>query len=314
MHKISGDQVSNQNFYKMYLIRLFEISLLNMFHKGYLTGTTHTCIGQEAIPVALQVFLQDDDIVLSNHRCHGHYLARTDDVEGLLLEILGHPAGICKGRGGSQHLYQKNFLTNGVQGNLFPVSVGMAYRQKQMHQKNIVVIFIGDGTFGQGVVYESLNLASLLQVPLLIVVENNQYAQSTSIKLNLAGTLLKRADAFNVSASEIESNDVDELVSVFDNAVQSVRRFQAPFMQIIKTYRLAAHSKGDDCRDSKEIAHWRNQDPIRLKQEKMTSEEYDTAISLVDKRITIAMHNLSEMIDVKKWEVSCPGVRDYAIY
>src|SRR3990167_11192623 len=271
---------SKQNFYKMYLIRLFEMSLLNMFHKGYLFGTTHTCIGQEAIPVALQVFLNEGDIILSNHRCHGHYLAKTDDVEGLLLEIQGHEAGICKGRGGSQHLYRKNFITNGIQGNLFPVSVGMAFQQKRLGQKNIVVIYVGDGTFGQGVLYEGLNLASLLKVPLLIVVENNQYAQSTSVNLNLAGTLLKRADAFDIRANEIESNDVDQLCSVFDEAVKSVR----------------------------------HRDPIQLKRAKMTEQDYSEAIDMVEKRFAKAMENLSNIIDVKRWKECIPAVPDYAIH
>lgn len=303
-----------QNFYKMYLIRLFEMSLLNMFHKGYLFGTTHTCIGQEAIPVALQVFLNEDDIILSNHRCHGHYLAKTDDIEGLLLEIQGHPAGICMGRGGSQHLYQNGFFTNGIQGNLFPVSVGMAYRQKQLDKKNIVVIYIGDGTFGQGVVYEGLNLASLLAVPLLIVVENNQYAQSTHVKLNLAGTLLKRAEAFDICAHEVESNDVDLLSSVFDRAVRNVRNFQTPYMQIVKTYRLAAHSKGDDFRDTQEIKNWRRQDPIQLMRAKITEQEYSEAIDMVEKRFAKAMENLSNIIDVKRWKECIPAVPDYAIH
>src|SRR3990167_1395023 len=266
-----------QNFYKMYLIRLVEMSLLNMFHKGYLSDTTHTCIGQEAIPVALEAFLQKDDIILSNHRCHGHYLARTDDVEGLLLEIQGHPEGICKGRCGSQHLYKNGFLTNGIQGNLFPIAVGMAFKQKKIGKKNIVIIFIGDGTFGQGIVYEGLNLASLLKVPLLIVVENNQYAQSTYYKHNLAGTIAKRAMAFNIEWHEIETNDVEQLSLVFDNAVSSVRYSQAPYMQIIKTYLLAAHSKGDDFRDTSEISAWQNRDPIKLLKNKISHEIYESA-------------------------------------
>ena len=298
----------------MYLIRLFEQSLLNMFHKGYLTGTTHTCIGQEAIPVALQQFLKTDDRVLSNHRCHGHYLARTDDVEGLLLEIYGHQAGICKGRGGSQHLYQKGFLTNGIQGNLFPVSVGMAYRQKQLKKKNIVIIFIGDGTFGEGVVYEGLNLASLLKVPLLIVVENNQYAQSTPVQLNLAGTISGRAAAFDIRSHEIESNDIKELSTTFEKTIQYVRDFEVPCMQIIKTYRLAAHSKGDDFRNLKEIESWKNCDPIKLQQNKMTTEECERGVAMVEERLAKAEKNLSAMMDVGQWSECIPKMRHYEVY
>ena len=302
-----------QNLYKMYLIRLFEISLLNMFHKGYLSGTTHTCIGQEAIPVALEAFLRKDDIILSNHRCHGHYLARTDDIEGLLLEIQGHPNGICKGRGGSQHLYKNGFLTNGIQGNLFPVAVGMAFKQKQIGKKNIVIIFIGDGTFGEGIVYEGLNLASLLKVPLLIIVENNQYAQSTHYKHNLAGSIAKRAMAFNIQWHEVETNDIDQLSWAFNNSVSSVRYSQEPYMQIIKTYRLAAHSKGDDVRDTSEISTWQQRDPIKLLKNKLSDESYEGAVSMVQERLAIARKRLSNIIDVSQWYDCIPNVLNYEV-
>ena len=117
--------------YQMILIRRFEEFLLNIFEKGQIRGTTHTYMGQEAIAVGLIDNLSKNDTVISNHRCHGHYIAKTRDITGLLAEILGKDKGICRGRGGSQHLFASNFFSNGVQGNMFPVAAGLALAEKR---------------------------------------------------------------------------------------------------------------------------------------------------------------------------------------
>ena len=162
---------------KMYLIRKFEELLLEFFSKGELFGTTHTYIGQEAIAVSVMSNLNASDIVFSNHRCHGHFLAKENDPEGLLAEIMGKENDICKSRGGSQHLQKNNFYSNGIQGGIVANSLGMAFAEKYKNTNNIVVVFMGDGTWGEGISYEVMNMASLWEVPLLVVVENNKYAQ-----------------------------------------------------------------------------------------------------------------------------------------
>ena len=196
---------------QMLLIRRFEERLFELFENGELDGTIHTSLGQESIAVAVLNHLNNNDIVISNHRCHGHYLARTNDVVGLLAEIMGKKEGVCGGRGGSQHIHKDNFFSNGVQGNMIPVAAGMAYAEKLNKTDAILVIFIGDGTFGQGVLYETLNIISLLRLPIIMVVENNQYAQSTKLKINFSGSFAGRINAFNISVSEIETNDVKKL-------------------------------------------------------------------------------------------------------
>lgn len=247
---------------KMYLIRKFESRLLELFSQGKLFGTTHTYVGQEAIAVSLISNLQTSDIVFSNHRCHGHYLAKEDDPEGLLAEIMGRVGGVCSGRGGSQHLCKNNFFSNGIQGGFLPNALGMAFAEKYNNTNNIVVAFIGDGTLGEGTVYETLNLASLWQVPLLIVVENNQIAQTTPIKHSLAGSIIERAKAFNIDTNEVESNDVSVLYPRFKDIVEKVRSNCRPHMEVIHTYRINAHSKGDDFRNKDEIDSWRKKDPL----------------------------------------------------
>lgn len=246
-----------------YTIRQFETRLLELFSMGRLFGTTHTYVGQEATAVSVMANLRDTDTVFSNHRCHGHYLAKEDDPFGLLAEVMGRKNGVCDGRGGSQHLCKNNFYSNGIQGGFLPNALGVAFAEKYYKNGNIVVAFIGDGTMGEGVVYETLNLASLWKVPLLIVIENNQYAQTTPIGDNLAGSLLQRAQAFDVSVGEVESNDVSVLYPRFNSLVRSVRSECRPHVEIVNCYRFNAHSKGDDFRDQNEIDFWKEKDPLR---------------------------------------------------
>ena len=247
---------------KMLLIRKFEEMLLELFSKGELFGTTHTYVGQEAIAISLVENIKPDDIVFSNHRCHGHFLAKEDDPEGLLAEIMGREKGVCGGRGGSQHLQKNNFYSNGIQGGIVANSLGMAFAEKYNNTNNIVITFIGDGTWGEGIVYESLNMASLLNV-LLLVVENNMYAQSTPIELNLAGSILHRAQSFDIRCDEISSNNFSQLYPIFKDAVKYVRDEKKPFVQIINTYRLNAHSKGDDDRSEQEISKYWEKEPLQ---------------------------------------------------
>jgi len=258
---------------QMLLIRCFEERLFELFEEGELDGTIHTSLGQEAIAVGCLNHLNENDIVISNHRCHGHFLARTNDVVGLLAEIMGREGGVCGGRGGSQHIHKDNFFSNGVQGNMFPVAAGMAFAEKQKNSDSIVVIFIGDGTFGQGVIYETLNIISLWNLPILIVVENNQYAQSTSIKKNFAGTFTGRINGFDISVDEIETNDVIKLYDKFTPIIKNIRQKKLPHVEIVHTYRLGPHSKGDDDRPAEQIENWRKKDPLIIFQKELNNDQ-----------------------------------------
>lgn len=247
---------------RMYAIRRFEETLLEMFSKGLLVGTTHTCIGQEANAVGVIDHLDPArDIVVSNHRCHGHYLAFHGDQFALLAEVMGRVDGVCSGKGGSQHLCAPNFYTNGIQGSIVPLTTGMAMAQKQ-DGDGIATVFVGDGTLGQGVVYECLNMASLWDLPLLVVVEDNRYAQTTPRELAVAGSVPARAAAFDVGATHLESTDVREVHAAAAEAVGAIRASGRPHVLSLRTYRMAAHSKGDDTRSPEEIAEARAHDPL----------------------------------------------------
>jgi 2-oxoisovalerate dehydrogenase E1 component len=253
-------------------IRLFEERLLSLFSEGKLFGTVHTCIGQEWSGIAVAEHLIPGDVIFSNHRCHGHYLARTENYRGLLAEIMGRESGICGGRGGSQHICDSDVFSNGVQGGIVPISTGIAMAQKIIGTGNIAVVFIGDGTLGEGVVYESLNVCSMWSLPLLIVLENNSYAQSTPQAQTLAGSILARAEAFGIPADRADTWNVPDLLSRVGRAVAQVRQCCKPMFLEIETYRLMAHSKGDDDRDQVEVQKFWARDPLVLFETKFPIE------------------------------------------
>lgn len=242
------------------LIRHFELSLLDLFDRGMVAGTTHTCLGQEHLPVALAPLLDDADYVFSNHRGHGHYLARFGDPYGLLAEIMGREGAICGGIGGSQHILRDRFLTTGVQGQNVPVATGVALRLKRTEPGRLAVVHIGDGTWGEGVVYEALNMAALWQLPLLVIVENNGIAQSTPVSAHMAGSIGGRVRAFGIDFEQVAGADVTAIRNHLTAPIARMRQGGGPLVVECQTVRLGPHSKGDDIRDQRQRELLRKQD------------------------------------------------------
>jgi acetoin:2,6-dichlorophenolindophenol oxidoreductase subunit alpha len=241
------------------LIRHFEWALLDLFGQGKLNGTTHTCLGQEYIPVALRPLLTENDFIFSNHRGHGHYLARFQDPAGLLAEIMGRAGAVCSGVGGSQHIYRPNYLSTGIQGQSLPVAAGVAMHLKRRQTGGIAVVHIGDGTWGEGSVYEALNMAQLWQLPVLVVVENNEIAQSTGNQQQMAGTIAGRVRGFGIEYKQVDTIDVAAIRTQLRVTIQTMRQQPAPLVLEFKTHRLGPHSKGDDTRSPEimaEISQW----------------------------------------------------------
>lgn len=280
----------------LYTIRHFETRLLELFSLGKLNGTTHAYIGQEANATGLIPHLSADDIVWSNHRCHGHYIAHTGDVEGLVHELVGTSKGTCAGKGGSQHLCKGNFYTNGIQGSIVPVAAGMALAEKFKKSGAIAVVFIGDGTLGEGAVYETLNLAALWKLPILFVLENNTYAQSTPSSLQIAGTIRGRAEAFGLPVFETNSNDMLEIHQQTAEVVEHVRNSRGPAFLIMHTYRTCPHSKGDDFRDTAEIEAWRAKDPLQFARKHLSPERYAEIERRVSTRVEAAIEQALAMV------------------
>jgi acetoin:2,6-dichlorophenolindophenol oxidoreductase subunit alpha len=273
-------------------IRRFEEALLELFQEGKLSGTTHTCIGQEANCVGVVSALRDTDHIFGNHRSHGHYLAKTDDAKGLLAELMGKPSGICGGLGGSQHLCAPGFKTSGILGSTLAPAAGIAWAKKMEDRGDVSVVFVGDGALGQGIVYETLNMAALWALPLLIVVENNLWAQSTPLDQHLAGSIGDRFRAFGIDTCELNTTDVVEINEATVSLLQQMRAEPAPRALVIECYRFAHHSINDDSRPQKENDSRRAMDPLLVHGSRFTEELKLDIASQVDTHLAHVLATL----------------------
>ena len=243
-------------------IRETEQALLGLFREGRISGTVHTCIGQEICQIGFVRALDNPrDVVLSNHRSHGHLLAYADCVEGLIAELMGRRGGLCSGRGGSQHLALGRFHSSGVQGGLSGVGIGMALEESARADGGIVAIFVGDGTLGEGLLYESMNLAGIWQVPVLFVVEDNKIAQTTPSDMTVAGDIISRGAAFGLHTAQL-SDRSETYVADAARIVQQLRESGKPHFVVVETHRLGPHSKGDDHRPQSLLDEIRVMDPL----------------------------------------------------
>lgn len=291
--KFSTNQVSSEHalelYRSMFRIRRFEETVLNEFSSGHFYGTTHTYLGQEANAVGVLSDIESGDIVVSNHRSHGHFLAYGGDMRELFAELMGKPSGVCGGRGGSQHLHWNNFYSNGVLGGTAPIATGMALAERFKDTNSITISFLGDGALGEGILYESFNMASLWNAPILFVLENNRIAQTTPIELNLAGNIVDRFSAFNIPSQELDTSDVLIIQNKSHQALSTIRETRKPQALILNTYRFGPHSKGDDTRPEEELTKIREtRDPLLLHAERLNAVEKDLIENEVNLEVSVA--------------------------
>jgi len=277
----------NADFYQqLYTIRRFETLLLEQFSTGIFVGTTHTSLGQEANAVGVLAHLEAQDVVVSNHRCHGHFLAYGGDPQALYAELMGKPSGVCGGVGGSQHLHWRSFYSSGIQGGTVAMAAGMALAEKHAGSGAIVVDFLGDGTLGEGIVYECLNMASLWELPVLFVLENNRIAQTTPSHLALAGDIPARFTAFGIPVTLLDTSDILAIHPVAGELMAKVRSESKPQALILETARLGTHSKGDDMRSAEELdALWLERDPIAIHGVRLSESQRSDLIRSVEELI-----------------------------
>lgn len=244
------------------LMRLTEQLILDLFSRGLLSGTTHTCLGQEICQLSVVRALSNpEDVVLSNHRNHGHFMAYSGHFVGLVAEIMGREAGVCRGYGGSQHIAYRHFHSNGVQAGMTAIGTGLALDRRMRGSQAIVTIMIGDGTLGEGLLYESMNLASVWRAPVLFVVEANGIAQTTLTSDTVGGTIEGRGQAFGLRTWRLDDARPD-FASRVDGIVAAMRDGQGPGLLVIDTGRLGPHSKGDDLRSAEERERLAHRDPL----------------------------------------------------
>jgi 2-oxoisovalerate dehydrogenase E1 component len=259
-----------------HLIRLTEQLILDQFSRGLVSGTTHTCLGQELTAMSVVRALDHpEDVVLSNHRNHGHFLSYSGDFVGLVAEIMGREAGVCGGWGGSQHLAYRHFHSNGVQGGMLGIGAGLALAHKLRGSGGIVAAIIGDGTLGQGLLYEAMNLASVWKAPLLVVVENNGIAQTTDSRHSLGGDIEARGAAFGLPTWRFADDD-PEFCRKVAAVVNETRANCRPGFLVLDTRRMGPHSKGDDLRGQDELDDIRSRDPLAALARQLPSAALET--------------------------------------
>lgn len=262
---------------RMLLIRRFDERVEQLSEAGEILGPVHLYFGEEAVAVGTCLAINDDDYVAGNHRSHGHPIAKGSDVKRVMAELFGKSTGICKGKGGSMHLADFSvgqLGESGVVGSAIPIAVGAAFASLLKKNGRVSVSFFGDGGMGQGILYESMNLASVWKLPVIFVCENNGYAVSTHTSTTLADfdKLATRAHPFGIPGVQVDGQKVEDVYEAVAAAVKRARAGEGPSFVECVTYRYSEHAIGlgrvvrAPYRTQEEIDRWRERDPVYLYQ------------------------------------------------
>jgi len=253
---------------RMWLIRAFEEKASALYAERQIVGLLHLGIGQEAVAVGACCALRADDLVYGGHRSHGHAIAKGADVNRLMAELAGRATGYCGGKGGSMHIVAKEtgFITaTGVVGGTIPLALGAAFAAKEKKQNQVVMVFFGDGAGQAGPFHESLNIASLWQLPVIFICENNGYAEFTPLS---AHTKIKRlarhAKTYGIPAGTVDGNDLFAVRDAVEKAVKKCRDGKGPVFVECLTHRMRGHYEGDPAkyRELAQLSEWKKKDPI----------------------------------------------------
>lgn len=289
---------------RMLLIRRFEEKAGQLYGMGKIGGFCHLYIGQEAVAIAIDDCLQEGDKVITSYRCHGQMLAAGSDPKSVLAELMGKEAGCSKGKGGSMHMFdiKRGFYGgHGIVGAQVPIGAGLAFASKYKDKKEVSIVYLGDGAVNQGQVYETFNMAALWSLPVIFVVENNQYAMGTSVARSCStpDAIDKRGESFGIPGKKVNGMDYLECYSDMQDIISSVREGKGPMLVEVNTYRYRGHSMSDPAqyRSKEEVNKFKDEkDPINnlksvmIKNKIMTEEDFKA----IDKKIR---DDLKDVVD-----------------
>jgi TPP-dependent pyruvate/acetoin dehydrogenase alpha subunit len=237
-----------QMYEQMAKIRAFEEQVNELYTQAKMPGLAHLYIGQEAVAVGVCEALHRDDYITSTHRGHGHCLAKGATPDRMFAELLGKEAGYCRGKGGSMHIADQdtgNLGANAIVGGSAGIATGAAMSAKRRGSGQVAACFFGEGALGQGLLYETMNLAQLWRLPVIYVCENNLYNEYTHYTETTAGELTARPAAFGMLAEEVDGQDVRAVHAATQRLVERARRGDGPAFLVCRTYRFRGHHVGD---------------------------------------------------------------------
>jgi pyruvate dehydrogenase E1 component alpha subunit len=295
---------------QMMAIRLFEERVNDLYTRALMPGLAHLYIGEEGVAVGICEALRTDDYISSTHRGHGHCLAKGAEPNLMFAELLGKKAGYCKGKGGSMHIADPatgNLGANAIVGGSAALATGAAFSSKRLKQDRVVVCFFGEGALGQGVLYESMNLAQLWTLPIVYVCENNMYNEYTHFTETTAGDVLARAVAFGLTAEKVDGQDVRAVHATAQPLIERARRGQGPAFLMCQTYRFKGHHVGDISREyyraKQEEQLWMNdRDPIDVLARHLIEQHVADSPALEQIRTELA----AEMDAAMQWAIAAP--------
>lgn len=287
----------------MYLIRNFEQTAERLHMEGELHGPFHSSMGQEAVAVGVCSVLAREDVITSTHRGHGHLLAKGVDPARMLAELAGRETGVCRGRSGSMHLADLSVGAigeNGIVGGSIFIGTGAALGFQREGSPNTAVAFFGDGAIGQGTLYECLNLASIWQLPVVFVCEDNEYAHSfPSRELANGGDLVARAESFGVPARRVDGTHVGAVRSATTEAVDRARAGEGPTLIQAKCYRWKGHNLGDAhhlYRERSEVRKARERDPLDVCKSWLRDHGVAVEFASIDEEVQTVLDDAWEFV------------------
>ncbi|WP_164156301.1 pyruvate dehydrogenase (acetyl-transferring) E1 component subunit alpha [Sandarakinorhabdus rubra] len=279
---------------QMVLIRRFEERAGQLYGMGQIGGFCHLYIGQEAVVVGMQAELSRGDSIITGYRDHGHMLACGIDAKAVMAELTGRAAGISRGKGGSMHMFSVEhgfYGGHGIVAAQVPLGAGLAFAHKYRNDGHIAVTYFGDGASNQGQVYEAFNMAELWTLPVIFIIENNQYAMGTSVnRASAEDQLYRRGESFRVPGLQVDGMDVLAVRGAAKQAIEWVRGGKGPLLLEMKTYRYRGHSMSDPAkyRSREEVQAMREKsDPIEgLKHEIIEAGHADeAALKAIDREV-----------------------------
>ncbi|WBY02298.1 pyruvate dehydrogenase (acetyl-transferring) E1 component subunit alpha [Ramlibacter tataouinensis] len=300
--KLHLDRAHLQGLYRgMLRIRRFEARCVELYQAQAIRGFLHLYDGEEGVAVGVMAALQPQDAVVATYREHGQALARGVPMDRLLAEMLGKVEGSCRGRGGSMHIFdgaRRFYGGNAIVGGGLPLAAGLALADARLRPGAVTACFFGEGAVTEGAFHETMNLASIWRLPLLLVCENNLYAMGMPVaEAEAQPSIHRKAEAYRVAAASVDGMDPVEVESAARHAVECVRSGHGPFLLECRTYRFRAHSMFDaqSYRSREEIAQWRERDPLeRLRRwmqdnHQITADQFQAIADEVEQELAAAL-------------------------